>query len=202
MFYRIFIVLLALTCAFTLYRLYYWHSTFSMVLAPDAGFLVRGPDDSPITVTEFIDYNCPHCREVQPAVKDALRIRKDIRYVARPVPFLGEDSERLTRLALAAGLQDKFWEFHEAFLTYPEDKDESFIRQTAAVYNIDYDRMIADSGSDIVDGFIDDNMEAAVRTDSLTTPSFVIGRILYAPQDKLPETSDILQVISAAQKEN
>ena len=56
-------------------------------------------------------------------MEEVLQIRKDIRYVARPISFGHEETkemDKLSTLVLAAGLQGKFWEFHKAFLEYPE----------------------------------------------------------------------------------
>ena len=115
MLFRVFIVILVLAASYALFEIYRFSSMGYAVRSTKAEFVVQGPDKPTATMVEFLDYNCGFCRELHPAIKDFLDIRKDVRYIARPIAVLGEGSERLARIALAAGLQDKFWEMHDAF---------------------------------------------------------------------------------------
>ena len=112
MWFRVIVVVLVLAAAYALYEIYRFSAMTYGVRSTKAEFVTQGPQDAKLVMVEFIDYNCGFCREIHPSVTDFIDIRPDIRYIARPIAVLGEDSARLARLALAAGLQDKFWDMH------------------------------------------------------------------------------------------
>lgn len=83
----------------------------------DDGRPYVGKADAPVTVMEFADFQCPHCRDFSQI--DAKAIKTD--YVAKGVvklvwvnfPFLGDESIQAARAATCAGEQGKFWEMHD-----------------------------------------------------------------------------------------
>ena len=47
-----------------------------------------GPDDAPVTVLEYGDYECPHCGAAHPVVQEVRRIRgPNLRFVFRHFPL-------------------------------------------------------------------------------------------------------------------
>lgn len=91
------------------------------VLADDDPSL--GPDDAPVTLVEFSDYNCPHCtyhatntfRQLVAHYGDNLRI------VYRDFPVVGYQlSEGTAQAANCANEQGKFWDFHTLLFDYSE----------------------------------------------------------------------------------
>jgi protein-disulfide isomerase len=51
----------------------------------------RGPADAPVTVVEFSDLQCPHCKEVQPTIEKLMSEEKNIRLVFQNFPLPGHD---------------------------------------------------------------------------------------------------------------
>ncbi len=80
-----------------------------------------GPDDAPILLIEFSDYNCPFCRkwhqETFPALMSAYPDR--IRFVYRDLPVVGGGQVGLeaAQAANCAGDQGAYWEFHDALMS-------------------------------------------------------------------------------------
>lgn len=78
-----------------------------------------GDEDAPETVVEYADLQCPFCRQF--ALKEVPKLLEGpvaegeikIRFVNWVI--LGEDSETAAAAALAAGEQDRLWNFVEAF---------------------------------------------------------------------------------------
>lgn len=169
---------------------------------PKANFQITGNQNADITLVEFISYSCEYCRQVHPAVKEALEIRKDIRYIARPLAFGQENSQRLTRIVLAAGLQGKFWELHDAFLEYPETEiPDEFIEETALLYGLDYKKLIEDSESKKVRKMAENNMAALEHAGIKSVPSFVIGgRIYVIGNSGVPDLKQLLEIIAQAEQ--
>jgi len=75
-----------------------------------------GPDDAPITLIEFSDYECPYCRkwhlEVWPRLQEAFP--GQIRLVYRDFPLynIHPNANPAAEAANCAGEQGKYWDFH------------------------------------------------------------------------------------------
>jgi protein-disulfide isomerase len=78
---------------------------------------LRGPVDAPITVIEFGDFECPHCGQAEPVVRELLT-DTDIRYVWRHLPLTDVHPQALmaAEAAEAAADQGAFWEMHDLLL--------------------------------------------------------------------------------------
>jgi protein-disulfide isomerase len=75
----------------------------------------NGPDDAPVTIVEFSDFECPFCARQAPVLA---KLRKkygdDLRVVYRHYPVLFHpDSVIAAEAGAAAADQGKFWEFHD-----------------------------------------------------------------------------------------
>ena len=75
-----------------------------------------GPKDAKITIVEFFDFNCGYCKRLAPELMKVIKNNKDVKFVFKPVTFLG--SMPIAKAALAANKQGKFIEVYEAFLTH------------------------------------------------------------------------------------
>lgn len=197
--FKAFIVVLVLAAAYALFEIYRFSAMTNGVRNTRADFAVMGPEKPAVTMVEFLDYNCNFCRELHPSIKAFLDIRKDVRYIARPIAVLGEESEKLARFALAAGLQGKFWEMNDAFLSAGKTTiDDKFLRETAALYDIDYDRMVADANGKDVTRMYEDNVKDAERAAIYSTPTVIIGRTYVSgSMDRMPTTADFARIAEA-----
>jgi protein-disulfide isomerase len=74
----------------------------------------RGPTDAPVTVVEFSDLQCPHCKEAQPTLDRLLSEDKDVRVVFQSYPLPGHDwAAKAASYAdcIARSSSDSFWKF-------------------------------------------------------------------------------------------
>jgi len=84
--------------------------------APNGGGRRRGPQNAPITLVEFGDYQCPMCGYFAPIVQEVLkRYPKEVRLEFHHYPLVGLHQWAMTAAlaAEAAGDQGKFWEMHD-----------------------------------------------------------------------------------------
>lgn len=51
----------------------------------------RGPADAPVTVVEFSDLQCPHCKEAQPTIDKLMSDEKNVRLVFQNFPLPSHD---------------------------------------------------------------------------------------------------------------
>lgn len=83
-----------------------------------------GPENAPIVIVEFSDFNCGYCKkwhleDFQPLL-DAYP--GQIRFVYRDFPFLSEQSFYAAVAAQCAYEQDAFWGYHDELFTRSEPK--------------------------------------------------------------------------------
>ena len=62
---------------------------------------VLGNPKGDVTLTEFFDYNCPHCRTSVPVIRKLIGDDPHLRVVLREWPVFGEGSEFCARASLA-----------------------------------------------------------------------------------------------------
>ncbi len=81
----------------------------------EEGYPYRGAANAPVTLVEFSDYNCPHCRtfalEVAPQIDDELVASGQVKHVIQPY-YLYDWSRPIVEAALCAREQGGFWDFH------------------------------------------------------------------------------------------
>jgi protein-disulfide isomerase len=107
---------------------------------------VLGDPKAPVTLTEYVDLQCPVCaaaaRETLPTlVRDYVRTGK-VKLEARTLHFIGPDSERAARVAAGAERQGKLWPFLEAFYSAQGQENsgyvtDDFLRSVARAAGVD-----------------------------------------------------------------
>lgn len=92
---------------------------------------VLGDPKAPVTVVEYIDFKCPVCAAASqgavPAVIEKYVRSGKVKMELRPVAFIGPDSERGALAALAAGMQDKMWNFSKLMLQNQGNESSEWI---------------------------------------------------------------------------
>ncbi len=74
----------------------------------------RGPADAPVTIVEFSDLQCPHCKEAQPTIDKLMSEEKNARLVFQNFPLQSHDwAAKAAAYADCIGRSsnDAFWKF-------------------------------------------------------------------------------------------
>jgi protein-disulfide isomerase len=99
-----------------------------------------GPEDAPITLIEFADYECPYCKTWHDEVEMKLRQKysKKIRFVYRDFP-LGSHENALSAAEAAncAGDQGKYWEYHDLLYEAKEGLGDEAYQKYAEQLDLD-----------------------------------------------------------------
>jgi protein-disulfide isomerase len=142
---------------------------------------VLGDPKAEITVTEFVDLQCPVCAEASrqtlpTLIDDYVRTGK-VKLEARTLHFLGPDSDRAARAAAAAQQQGKLWPFIEAFYAAQGAENsgyvtDDFLRDVATAAGADPDAVV-EGGS--TEGMTKADAEAA-RLGVDSTPTFTVTK--------------------------
>jgi protein-disulfide isomerase len=74
-----------------------------------------GRGDAPVTILLYEDFQCPACgqfaRETLPEVVERHVKPGNVKLISQTLAFLGPDSVPAARAALAAGKQDRYWQY-------------------------------------------------------------------------------------------
>lgn len=76
----------------------------------------QGPDDAPVTLVEYGDYECPYCGEAHPVLKAVQRaMGGQLRFVFRhfPITEIHPHAAHAAEFAEAAASIGRFWEAHD-----------------------------------------------------------------------------------------
>jgi Na+/H+ antiporter NhaA len=104
---------------------------------------VRGPDDAPVTVVEYGDFECPYCGQAESVIRELLSTFGDeVRYVWRHLPLndVHTSAQLAAEAAEAAGAQDKFWEMYDALLAHQDELTPQDIGRHAKDLDLDVER--------------------------------------------------------------
>jgi protein-disulfide isomerase len=93
-------------------------------LQKDSDGVSRGPTNASVTLNEFSDLQCPHCKEAQPIIEKLLADEPSVRFVFRQFPLPSHDwAAKAAAYADCIGRANNsaFWKFVDA--TYAAQTD-------------------------------------------------------------------------------
>ena len=157
--------------------------------------LTLGPESAPVTMVEFLDYQCPYCHKVQGVVDELLAAYPDkLRFVHREYLLGSPRALPAARAARCAADQKRFWEFHKGLLTEPGDMSDADLQRRAAALSLDGASFATCLASDRHDATIKRSVAQGNDLGVSGTPTFFInGRRLVGVR----AVQDFRQVIDA-----
>ncbi|MFE3839028.1 DsbA family protein [Pseudogemmobacter sonorensis] len=159
---------------------------------------VLGNARGDVTLTEFFDYNCPHCRTTVPVIRRLIAGDPGLRVVLREWPIFGAGSEFCARASLAALKQRKYWEFHSSLMAIRGRAEEASAMKVAAEVGLDTGRLRRDMDSADVAGHIAQSMALGDHMGLMGTPTFIAGNGgLFGKQSR----ADLRRLIAQARKD-
>lgn len=138
---------------------------------------VVGNPNGNVTVVEFFDYQCPHCKNVAVAVNKLIADDNNVRVVYKQLPIFGANSEYAARAALAANAQGKFVELHNALMKAQSSLNKDLILNVASNLGIDIGKLQKDMNSSAINNELKVNFDLANAFNFPGTPAFVIAKI-------------------------
>jgi protein-disulfide isomerase len=164
---------------------------FESPAVPAAGNL----DDPDVTIVEFFDYNCGHCKTAFRSVQHVLNADPGVRVLFAEMPILHPSSREAGAWALAAHRQGKYFAFHAALMEHTGPISPTTLERLAGEAGLDVAQAKADAASPEIAADLDRAMEVASEVGIRGTPAFVVGRTLY-PGALGPE--DLARAVEAA----
>jgi protein-disulfide isomerase len=141
-----------------------------------------GPDDAPVTLVEYGDYECPYCGMAYPIVKRAQQeLGNQLRFVFRNFPLAeAHPHARLAaQAAEAAAAQGKFWEMHDMLFENQTALEPDDLVGYAKSIGLDITRFERDLEAGTFAKKVRDDFRSGVRSGVNGTPTFFVNGKRY-----------------------
>jgi protein-disulfide isomerase len=90
-----------------------------------------GKSDAPVTIYLYEDFQCPICgqfsRKTFPEVVDRSVRGGKVKVVSEPLTFLGSDSVTAAKAALAAGEQNRYWQYAQLLFEHQGEENSGYV---------------------------------------------------------------------------
>jgi protein-disulfide isomerase len=136
---------------------------------------VLGNPDGNITLTEFFDYNCPHCKTMLPLMSELVRSDPQLRVVLREWPVFGPGSEFAARASLATLPTGNYWRLHAALLGMRARAEEATVMRVVRDLGLDEAAIRTGMQADTVERHITYSHLLGDHMGLMGTPSFICG---------------------------
>jgi protein-disulfide isomerase len=149
---------------------------------------LRGSPMAPVTLYEFSDFQCPHCKVAAPMLKKVVEESNGkVKLVFKQYPLPGHSRAReAAKAAVAAQKQGKFWEMHDFLFENQDDLQTANFEDYAKKINLDVKRFKADMASKETEKKIEADIAEGRKAGVDSTPSiYVNDRRFIFPPDQL-----------------
>jgi protein-disulfide isomerase len=157
------------------------HVPFELAVPVEAVDHVTGAPHGRITVVEYGDFECPNCRQAQPAVKLLLeRFTGQVRFAYRHFPLEDVHAHAMAaaQAAECAGGQGRFWEMHDLLFENQTHLGAQDLHGYAARLGLDLPRYTAEMDDQIHLQRVREHLQSGLDSGVRATPTFFIdGRI-------------------------
>lgn len=136
---------------------------------------VLGNPGGDVTLTEFFDYNCPHCRPMSAEVEALIGEDRNLRVVFRELPVFGAGSVFAAKASLASLEQGKYWPFHRSLMSIRGRAEEASVMATARKVGLDETRLRMDMNAQWVKDHLTTSLNLADHMGLIGTPTFIAG---------------------------
>ncbi len=141
---------------------------------------VAGNASGDVSLVEFFDYQCGHCKEMNPIVQGMVKKNSNLRVIFKELPIFGGNSQLAAKAALAAYSVDatKYYALHDALLAAENPMSDSKIFKAARDVGYSEEQIKAikkDMDSAKVQQELKDNFQLAQALQLAGTPAFVIA---------------------------
>ena len=158
---------------------------------------IRGPDDAPVTLVEYLDYECPYCGRAEATVRELLEaFSVELRYVFRHLPLddVHPHAELAAEAAEAAGAQGKLWEMHDLLFAHQDALEPAELRAYAAQLGLDVDRFWDEVRSRTYARRVAEDVRSADESGVAGTPTFFINGLRHQGAYDLETLSEAVRL--------
>lgn len=144
---------------------------------------MKGNKDAPVTVVEYLDFECEACGAYYPVVKRlSEEFENEVRFISRYFPLPGHKNSMTSALAVeAAGRQGKYWEMHNIVFENQRDwgerqaPDPKIFENYARQIGLDMDQYGKDIALQELKDRIERDRRSGQKLNLQGTPSFFLN---------------------------
>jgi Na+:H+ antiporter, NhaA family len=158
---------------------------------------VRGSANSPVTLVEYADFQCPYCGDAYPVVNQLLeRFGDQLRFVFRHMPLadLHPRAPAAAEAAEAAGAQGRFWEMHDRLFEHQRELSDEDLRSHAEAVGLDVERFEADLRGGLHALRVEADYRSGARSGVPSTPRFFVNGVIHLGSASVAELSEAIAV--------
>ena len=147
---------------------------------------MKGNPAAKVTLVEFADYECPHCKHLQPVLRQIIdEFHSDVKVYFKNYPLPQHTNARLAaEAAVAANKQGKFWTFQDKLWDKQDELSPAEIETLAKESGLDLAKFRADLASPAVkDRVQKDRMDGQALGIQATPTLYIDGREYTDPKD-------------------
>jgi protein-disulfide isomerase len=156
------------------------------VTVESSGFPSVGPEDAPVTIVEFSDFECPYCGRIVPTLeKVRSTYPEQVRLVFRQFPLIGihPNAMQAALASLCANEQQGFWKMHDAMFGEQHALSVEQLKEKAAKLELDTEAFDACLDSDKYEAAVRADIDAGSAVGVSATPAlFINGRLISGAQ--------------------
>lgn len=163
-----------------------------MLFGDDRAWEAGNPEGD-IVMVEFLDYRCGYCKKAHEEVKQLIAGDKNIRFIVKEFPILGEESVLASRFAIAARLvagDEAYARVNDALMAYRGKITQGSLTKLAGKLDLDGTAIYAKIEDPEVSQLIADNHQLAQALSISGTPTFIVEDQLlrgYVPLNGMQE---------------
>jgi protein-disulfide isomerase len=142
----------------------------------------QGPENAPVTLVEYGDYQCPYCADMHSVIQSiAERLGPKLRFVFRHMPIneMHPYAQYAAEAGEAAGAQGKFWEMHAAIYVHQSDLGSDLLHKLARKLRLDIPRFESELDSRLYRPRVKRDFMGGMRSGVAATPTFFINGERY-----------------------
>ena len=138
---------------------------------------IRGPEDAPVTLVEFGDFECPYCGQAEAAVRELLADFGDVRYVWRHLPLtdVHPRAQLAAEAAEAAAAQGKFWPMYDLLLHNQDALGPRDLMRYAEMLSLDLEQFSRQLRERSQAARVAEDVEIAASSGVVGTPTFFVN---------------------------
>jgi protein-disulfide isomerase len=148
---------------------------------------IRGPDDAPVTLLEYGDFECTYCGHAEQVIRELLSsLGSDVRYVWRHLPLndVHPAAQLAAEAAEAAAAQGKFWDMYDTLLGHQGELEPRDLARYADQLSLDVGRFTGELRRREYAPRVSEDVASADESGVSGTPTFFInGRRHYGVYD-------------------
>ena len=149
---------------------------------------LRGSPMAPVTLYEFSDFQCPHCKTAAPYLKKVVEESNGkVKLALKQYPLPGHPKARdAARATIAADKQGKFWEMHDLLFEKQDELQRANFDDYAKKLGLDVAKFRSDMGSKETEAKLEADIAEGKSAGVDSTPSIYVNDRRYIfPPDQL-----------------